>query len=74
MKTVLWELSCSMRTDGRKDVHTEANCSFLQFCERVQKPLKKQNPSHDNTLYFSEESELKWKYFYKNDRTVSTKQ
>jgi len=31
MKTVQWEPSCSMRTDG----HDEANSRFSQYCERV---------------------------------------
>jgi len=34
-KTVQWEPSCSMRTDGRKDRHDEANSCFSQFFEHV---------------------------------------
>jgi len=30
-----WELSCSMRTDGRTDRRDGANSSFLQFCEQA---------------------------------------
>jgi len=30
-KSVQWELSCSMRTDG----HDEADSRFSQFCERA---------------------------------------
>jgi hypothetical protein len=33
-KSVQWEQSCSMRTDG----HDEANSRFSQFCERAEKP------------------------------------
>jgi hypothetical protein len=32
-KTVQWEPSCSMRTDGRTDRHDEANSRFPQSCE-----------------------------------------
>ena len=32
-KSVQWEPSCSMRTDGRKDKHVESNRRFSQFCE-----------------------------------------
>ena len=32
---VLWEPSCSLRTDGRGDRHGEANSRFSQFCERA---------------------------------------
>jgi hypothetical protein len=31
IKSVQWELSCSMRTDG----HDEPNSSVLQFCKRA---------------------------------------
>jgi hypothetical protein len=38
-KPVQWEPRCSMRTDGgtdgRTDIHDEANCRFSQFCRRV---------------------------------------
>ena len=33
LKSVQWEPSCSMRTDG----HDEASSRFSQFCERPQK-------------------------------------
>jgi len=33
-KSVHWEPSCSMRTDGWTDRHDEANSRFPQFCER----------------------------------------
>jgi hypothetical protein len=32
-KSVYWEQSCFMRTDGRTDVHDEANSRFSQFWE-----------------------------------------
>jgi len=32
-KSVGWEPSCSMRTDGRTDKHDEANNIFSKFCE-----------------------------------------
>jgi len=31
-KTVQWEPSCSMRTDGLTDRHDEANSGFSKFC------------------------------------------
>ena len=34
-KSIQWEPSCSMRTDGRTDRHDEANSIFSQFCERA---------------------------------------
>jgi len=34
-KSVEWEPSCSMRTDGQTDGHNEANSRFSQFCERA---------------------------------------
>ena len=36
-KSVQWEASCPMRTDGRKDRHDEANSRFSQFWERAEK-------------------------------------
>jgi len=39
-KSVQWEPSCSMRTDGRKDRHDEANSCFSQFCELSWKSLR----------------------------------
>jgi len=33
--SVQWEPSCSMRRDGRKDRHDEANSRFAQCCERA---------------------------------------
>jgi len=35
LKSVQWEPSCSMRTDGQKDRHDEANSRFSQFSERA---------------------------------------
>jgi len=32
-KSVQWEPSCSMRTDGETDRHDEANSCSSQFCE-----------------------------------------
>jgi hypothetical protein len=32
-KSVLWEPSCSMRTDGPRDGIDDANSRFLQLCE-----------------------------------------
>jgi len=34
-KSVQWESSCSMRTDGRTDRHDKADSRFLQFYERA---------------------------------------
>jgi len=34
-KSVQWELSCSMRTDGQTDRQDEANGRLLQCLERV---------------------------------------
>ena len=34
-KSVQWEPSCSMRTDGHTDRHDEAHSRFLKFCERA---------------------------------------
>jgi hypothetical protein len=34
-KSVQWEPSCSMGTDGRTDRYDEANCSFSWFSERA---------------------------------------
>jgi hypothetical protein len=34
-KSVEWETSCSMRTDGGTDMHNEDNSRFVQFCERA---------------------------------------
>jgi hypothetical protein len=34
-KSVTWKQSCSMRTDGRTDRYDEADCRYLQFCERT---------------------------------------
>jgi hypothetical protein len=34
-KSIQWEPSCSMPTDG----HDEANSHFSQFCERAYKPV-----------------------------------
>jgi hypothetical protein len=36
-KSIQWEPSCSMRTDGRTERHDEANSSFSQFCESAYK-------------------------------------
>ena len=35
LKSVQWEPSYFMLTDGRKDRHVEANSRFSQFCERI---------------------------------------
>ena len=34
-KSVQWDMSCSMRTDGRSDRHDETDSRFSQFCERA---------------------------------------
>ena len=34
-KSVQWEPSCSMRTDGWTGRHDEANSRFPQLCERA---------------------------------------
>jgi len=34
-KSVQWEPSCSVRTDGQTDRHDEANSRFSQFSERA---------------------------------------
>ena len=36
-KSVKWEPSCSMRTDGRTDRHDEAESLFAFFCKSAQK-------------------------------------
>ena len=32
LKSVQWEPSCSMQTDGRTDRHDKANSHFAKFC------------------------------------------
>jgi len=34
-KSVQWEPSCSMRTDGRTNIYDVANSRFSPFCERA---------------------------------------
>jgi hypothetical protein len=36
-KSVQWEPSCSMQTDGQTDRHEKANSCFSKFCEGAQK-------------------------------------
>jgi len=34
-KSVQWDPSCPMRTDGQTDGHDEANSRFSKFCEHA---------------------------------------
>ena len=68
-KTVQREPSCSPRTDGQAAWRTDMTKLII-----ASKNQKDQNTSQKNTLHFSEESELIWKFFYNNDISVSTTQ
>jgi hypothetical protein len=42
-KSVNWESSCSMRTDGRTDIYNKGKSWFSQFCELRLKVKEIQN-------------------------------
>jgi len=52
---------------------TKLIVAFRNF-SNTSKNQKEQYTSQNNTLHFSKKSELKWKFFYNNGRTVSTTQ
>jgi len=57
-KSVHWEPSCSMHTDGRTDRHDEANCRFSQFCERAKLVKKITDSNSKNQMTTKEQMEM----------------